>query len=657
MDGFSCRDTKLVLFRFLQTFFTLVLVLKWKLTKFEKNTAMYIFDTNNNKLYEVDEKLSSAQNKLLYMGYWIGAESRKIKVICSPKSIGRGYEIIEENDYKRLKKAREENAKYMDNNVRVIKREEEERNARIAAQDRSMQLKREAEKKEKEEAIHAAQRRELEVRKMEEEEKRRNEEKNNRLEREMLVEQERRKKEEDQSCKEREKTSQEDDDCIIMSDSFNCCSNSGESSSNQKCIIPLRCSKDIPDVQNYENYEAAKDCIIQYELPEWLCKQLILLREDYANMQNTNVHLSCEEGEQFWRVFYQVRYFPRTLCETFFVFNEEFSCSKPQLPDKMNILSIGCGSGGDVIGLLLAIDSYLTKKVEVSIVVFEVNENAYNCFENNLNSVTKLFQHVEVKKQNRRNSAISFDDNDFEGLEDNFHFILCSKMVNEIMRKKIKDAVNEWDGINIEDLKNNIEEIERTIFQGLYYEFLGKLSPLMSENGYCLLSELTDKPIPKELSSSESFDFYHANNHNSADYDALSRLNSREEFLLDLNNIVKFLPQYLNSGVKSFIRERPAFRPVSPWGCDGCWTRADCFTQLQFYIHNPVLRNDNDRFEGVCFKLIKKDRRVNRDNGILNQNLAVNIRRGESRFIVKSCGRAEELTGDNIQSAFERPRN
>lgn len=136
---------------------------------------MYIFDTNNNKLYEVDEKLSSAQNKLLYMGYWIGAESRKIKVICSPASIGRGYEIIEENDYKRLKKAREKNAKYMDNNVRVIKREEEERKARIAAQDRSMQLKREAEKKEKEEAIHAAQRRELEVRKMEEEEKRRNE--------------------------------------------------------------------------------------------------------------------------------------------------------------------------------------------------------------------------------------------------------------------------------------------------------------------------------------------------------------------------------------------------------------------------------------------------------------------------------------------------
>lgn len=390
MDGFSCRDTKLVLFRFLRTFFTLVLVLKWKLTNFEKNTTMYIFDTNNNKLYKVDEKLSSAQNKLLYMGYWIGAESHKIKVICSPASIGRGYEIIEENDYKRLEKAREENAKYMDNNVRVIKREEEEREARIAAQDRSMRLKREAEKKEKEEAIHAAQRREWEVRKMEEEKKRRNEA-------------ERRRKQEEK----------------------------------------MRLEQEREDQQHKQSRLPVDD-----DMPKWFIEYIEQfsvnagrqsgIRETYLFDRNQWLEYLCDSS--FPSTFMAGYKIVKNLLENAVV------ASYMQSKESLSLADIGCGNGGATIGVITAIEECLPEIKSISVEAYDCNKYALDIFKDcleaySINSnieITPTFQKVAIvakeendKKNEGKFTLDSLSDQFFD--KKSFDFILCFKMINELI--------------------------------------------------------------------------------------------------------------------------------------------------------------------------------------------------------------------------------
>ena len=417
--------------------------------------------------------------------------------------------------------------------------------------------------------------------------------------------------------------------------------------------VPIRLASDIPGFTEYDNYKVAKNLIVQYRLPYWLEKQLILLENSYKAFKNTNVQLSYTENDEFWKVYYQVRYFPRTLCETYFVFNEEFSNSHLNNQDEISILSIGCGSGGDIIGLLMALDSRLSKETSVSIVVYEVNDYAFGCLKNNLKLAMPSLSHIktDIAKIIRNKTPIKID-GDFDEIQNKeYDYILCSKMVNEVMRTEFRDVVNNWNGQDI--LLDRIKELEQNRFFQIYLSLLGELKPHIKTEGYCLISELTDKPIPKELTRFDSFKFYCRDN------DGYNILKDKEEKELrkiieeELNKSIRFLPLYLNAGVKSFIKQNKDCRPVAPWFCDGCWTKEKCFTQLQFYIHNPLLSNPKDRFEGLCFRIIKKEQRTERNQNLPNAAISIKKNDGKKEFLIQMSQTSKNKTQE-IVSAYER---
>lgn len=428
----------------------------------------------------------------------------------------------------------------------------------------------------------------------------------------------------DKQCEKRDKR-------VIMhtSDSNNVQENS--------CNVPIRLTTEIPDpdVVKYLNYNIAKDLIIQYRLPYWLDNQIKSLEENFDNSSNTNVQSSCTGDKEFWEIYYQVRHFPRTLCETFFVFNEEFATSCPIDQDGISILSIGCGSGGDIIGLLIALDVHLSNVTYVSIVVYEVNDNAFECLQNNLKLVKSSFSHIKIKILARNKYAIKIGERVFYELENSkYDYILCSKMVNEILRAEFKEVVNNWDGQDTTTLEASVKELNDKRFSLVYNTLLGTLKQYIKTNGYCFISEPTDKPIPKELTKNDNFSYY-CRSHN--EYEGLRRRDNVDEIIKTLNESIPFLPQLLNAGVKSFIRHNDDFRPVSPRFCDGCWTRTDCFTQMQFYIHNPLLNKSMDRFEGLCFRLIKKANRTKRAQGLPNAVINTKINTQRKEFVLECC--------------------
>lgn len=413
-----------------------------------------------------------------------------------------------------------------------------------------------------------------------------------------------------------------------------------EEASNQKkdIIFPLETDDDIQEISEYTNYKAAKKLIKQYHLPTWLDEQLKQASQQQSTAGGSNVQSSCDGTDTFWKVNYQIRYFPRTLCETFFIFDQAFKHSEAQFKENINILSLGCGSGGDIIGLLMAIEANFEKKVKVSIVAYEINDNAYQCFLNNLEQAKKTLKKVEVVNNvARKNDPILLKDDERLQVDKSTHFdyVLCSKMVNEIMRGELKDAVSKWDGET--NFKQIIINLQNNRFNTIYRTLLEEVTPVINDNGYCLISDLTDKPTPKELVSIKDFSTY-CRYSPFADqvYPSLHRCTDKQTIFDQMNEILRFIPAYLNLGVKSFIGNNQTFRPILPWGCDGCWSGTACFTQLQFYIHNPALTAVKDRFEGLCFKLLKKETRVN-GTGTVKKAVKLNIDHKTKSCSIRSC--------------------
>ena len=443
------------------------------------------------------------------------------------------------------------------------------------------------------------------------------------------------------------------------------------------CNIPIRLNNDIPDVQGYEQYESTKDFIIQYRLPAWLEYSL---KASPDNVPDGDVQQSNEAGKEFWGAVYQYRYFPRTLCESFFVFHEEFGAAGLDIPNEIAVLSLGCGGGGDTLGLLMALDCHANNDVNVSVDVYELNDNAFNCFTKNLESAVPHFKRLKVKTRNHFSKPVTIDNNLFNDIpRESYDFVLCSKFINEIMRDEFKSVVCNWsyavdDTDSFHKLTKQLEELGKSFNK--YHQLICKLEAILRQHGYCLILETTDKPIPKALSSFLDFKKYIQAKEHQNDYLSLQNYlrnlylkenldNASPKIIKNIDNDVfkefdkqvSFLPSYLNSDAKKYIRQHRttglnlAF--VAPWSCDRCFKmdrKEGCFTQIQFYVRNPVLLTIKDRFEGVCYRLISRRQQESRyRRGV---QAIVNIKRNDKTkiFVTECCGVSQD---GRIVSAFE----
>ncbi|MFW5871629.1 MAG: hypothetical protein ACOCUT_00835 [bacterium] len=250
-----------------------------------------------------------------------------------------------------------------------------------------------------------------------------------------------------------------------------------------------------------------------------------------------NLDLTSEEIRK-----YLGTYFPRSYAESFCIFDNLFQnigYQKTVADTKtLNILSVGSGTGGDIIGLITAIEKYFPIISEINIFAIDGNNEALIILEQIVDSVqNQSSKKINLKTKQAIFSSISdfLIENEFN---QNFDFILTFKFVCEII------------------------SIGKGKLDNSYYDFVMKFLPLLSENGMCLLLDVTTKP-----------------------------------------KHTTYNPILMNKQVNQAIRELQKYSSLIPTPCSvhGEFCFCECFHQKTFTVTHSKHSNDKSR---VAYRLL-----------------------------------------------------
>ena len=239
-------------------------------------------------------------------------------------------------------------------------------------------------------------------------------------------------------------------------------------------------------------------------------------------------------------------YFPRSYADTFCIFDNLFSVdsyhSSLEQKDSIRILSVGCGTGGDIIGLLNALLRNFTHFCDISVFAIDGNSYALSILESVIERfrvTTRCNAHLYV----RRTIIDSFST---DCLSDwpvqKFDFIVSSKVIGEIISG----------GNGTRD--------------NAYYDFGKTFLPKLSASGICLILDVTTKPLHTSL----------------------------------------FFPHLMSEQLNRLMREEVDFEMLVPICCShfgSICRNTRCFQQKEFSISHSRKSSDKCR---VAYRLIAR---------------------------------------------------
>jgi len=284
-------------------------------------------------------------------------------------------------------------------------------------------------------------------------------------------------------------------------------------------------------VENEEVVYLKTDTRLPAYIDEFIFNQLNAAYAPDFQRFEYNLDLTEEEIRK-----YLGTYFPRSYAESFCIFDNIFQNEVYQRTignvKSLNVLSVGCGTGGDIIGLITAIEKHFLGISEINIFAIDGSNEALSILEHIINRV----QNQSSKKINLKTKQTVFSKiSEFlfqNEINQNFDFILSFKFVCEII------------------------SIGKGKFDNSYYDFVMKFLPLLSENGMCLLLDVTTKP-----------------------------------------KHTTFNPILMNRQVNQAIRELQKYSSLIPTPCsvhsEFCF--CDCFHQKTFTVTHSKYSNDKSR--------------------------------------------------------------
>jgi len=207
-------------------------------------------------------------------------------------------------------------------------------------------------------------------------------------------------------------------------------------------------------------------------LNELLFNKLSAKYEPNYSKFNKNLELNEEDVK-----IYLGTYFPRSYAESYLIFNDLFKNKIVKKfyneKEEINILDIGAGSGGNLLGLLFALKDNFSNNLNINVFAIDGNQKA-------LETLNKIVLKISIKYNihiNIKSQFITFNlinelyENSKEYLETNYDFIISSKMINEIIEKDSK----------------------------AYYDFCKYFSKNLSKEGFLILIDVTMKVESKYL--------------------------------------------------------------------------------------------------------------------------------------------------------------
>lgn len=236
---------------------------------------------------------------------------------------------------------------------------------------------------------------------------------------------------------------------------------------------PINGRSDEPSTMNYRQVSFRKSRTI---LPYWLDQKLFTdLNAIYSpehERYEYNLNLNVDEVKV-----YLGTYFPRSYAESFCVFDNLLKNASYYQEiarhDSLRLFDIGCGTGGELIGLIVALEKHFTNSKQIDIVAMDGNTKSLDALEELMNEMASHTHH-KLSIQIINQVIASEDDLSFNLEKESFDFILCSKMICELMSKKI--------------LHNNT-----------YYKVSNALSDMLSPIGVMYVLDVTTKDLESDM--------------------------------------------------------------------------------------------------------------------------------------------------------------
>ena len=281
------------------------------------------------------------------------------------------------------------------------------------------------------------------------------------------------------------------------------------------------------------------------DLPQWLDDILFnqigaKYSPDY-NRFEYNLNLNKEEV-----LVYLGTYFPRSFTEVYLLFKDLLHGSNYSVLIKskksISILDLGCGTGGDIIGLLWFIDECLPFVESVEVLAIDGNHDALRIFEKVLSSykrksrlyITETIGPVFIEDENDLNIVSQM-------VSDEFDFILSCKVICEMQAKG--------------RIKTNA-----------YKSTAELLTKKLSSTGILLIEDVTIKAQP----------------------------------------VNEFIPLVLNRELNQFVRENSQFSTLAPLACkelgDKC--TKGCFFKKEIRLSHSRKKDDLSKivYRFICHR-------------------------------------------------------
>lgn len=116
--------------------------------------------------------------------------------------------------------------------------------------------------------------------------------------------------------------------------------------------------------------------ITSVTLPQWLDK--LIFEELGAKYCRSNSDMTVIDWDRNDVLNYLGTYFPRSYAEAYCIFKEYFSRTKqPSLgKESISIFDFGCGTGGEIVGMLSAINEQVVKPSKIIVYALDGNQHA-----------------------------------------------------------------------------------------------------------------------------------------------------------------------------------------------------------------------------------------------------------------------------------------